>query len=94
MDSWKREQLFAAVCVVSLPARLGLLQGLHWTAEDVQEHQFPKLRLKVRENLVQLAGGTQQLPICVPEVSLRLFWQYLAASFPYLGKAAANQASQ
>lgn len=50
----------------------GLLQGLHWTAEDVQDHQFPKLRLKVRENLVQLAGGTQQLPICVPEVPLRL----------------------
>lgn len=43
-------------------------QGLHWTAEDVQGHQFPKLRLKVRLNLVQLAGGTQQLPICDPEV--------------------------
>ena len=60
----------------------GLLQGLHWTAEDVQQHQFPKLRLKVRENLVQLAGGTQQLPICVPEVSLHLFHQYLAACSP------------
>ena len=59
-----------------------LLQGLHWTAEDVQEHQFPKLRLKVRENLVQLAGGTQQLPICVPEVSQRLSQQHLAACFP------------
>ena len=51
---------------------VGLLQGLHWTAEDVQEHQFPKLRLKCRESLVQLAGGTQQLPICTPEVLLRL----------------------
>ena len=63
----------------------GLLQGLHWTAEDVQEHQFPKLRLKVRENLVQLAGGTQQLPICVPEVYMHLFLQHLPACFLGMG---------
>ena len=30
-------------------------------------HQFPKLRLKVRANLVQLAGGTRHLPITDPQ---------------------------
>ena len=57
-----------AVAYAVWVARQDHFRGLHWTAEDVQGHQFPKLRLKVRPNLVQLAGGTQQLPICDPEV--------------------------
>ncbi len=44
------------------------LQGLQWTAEGVDGHQFPKLRLKVRPALVQLAGGTRHLPITDPQV--------------------------
>ena len=57
-----------AVAYAQWVAQQQHFQGLHWTAEDIQGHQFPKLRLKVRPNLVQLAGGTQQLPICDPEV--------------------------
>ena len=57
-----------AVAYAEWVAQRAPFEGLYWTAEDVQGHQFPKLRLKVRENLVQLAGGTQQLPICDPEV--------------------------
>lgn len=57
-----------AVAYADWVAQQAPFEGLHWTAEDVQGHQFPKLRLKLRQNLVQLAGGTQQLPICDPEV--------------------------
>ena len=57
-----------AVVYADWVAQQAPFEGLHWTAEDVQGHQFPKLRLKLRQNLVQLAGGTQQLPICDPEV--------------------------
>eukprot|EP00884_Botryococcus_braunii_P011201 jgi/Botrbrau1/20081/Bobra.200_1s0084.1 len=42
-------------------------QGLKWSSERVEGHQFPKLRLKFRESLVQLAGGTTSLPITCPE---------------------------
>ena len=45
------------------------VQGLRWMAEDCQAHLFPKLRLKIRPNLVQLAGGTRGLPITDPKVS-------------------------
>lgn len=36
--------------------------------DDCEEHLFPKLRLKIRPNLVSLAGGTRELPITDPEV--------------------------
>ncbi|KAK9906879.1 hypothetical protein WJX75_009638 [Coccomyxa subellipsoidea] len=42
-------------------------EGLRWMAEDCQAHLFPKLRLKIRPNLVQLAGGTRGLPITDPK---------------------------
>ncbi|BDA46497.1 Rhodanese-like domain-containing protein 8, chloroplastic [Coccomyxa sp. Obi] len=42
-------------------------EGLKWMAEDCKGHLFPKLRLKIRPNLVQLAGGTRDLPITDPE---------------------------
>lgn len=41
--------------------------GVHWISDPVTEHQFPKLRLKYRENLVQLAGGMSRLPVTQPE---------------------------
>lgn len=37
-------------------------------AEDCEGQLFPKLRLKIRPNLVQLAGGTRHLPITNPKV--------------------------
>lgn len=37
-------------------------------ADNCKGHLFPKLRLKIRPNLVQLAGGTRNLPITDPEV--------------------------
>jgi hypothetical protein len=46
------------------------VQGLQWSAEDCEGHLFPKLRLKIRPNLVQLAGGTRNLPITDPQVSV------------------------
>ena len=37
-------------------------------AEECEGHLFPKLRLKIRPNLVQLSGGTRDLPITDPQV--------------------------
>eukprot|EP00891_Asterochloris_glomerata_P000295 jgi/Astpho2/295/e_gw1.00010.86.1_t len=42
-------------------------QGLRWNSEAVDSHQFPKLRLKFKPNLVQLSGGMTSLPITDPE---------------------------
>jgi len=42
-------------------------EGLRWTSDPVEEHQFPRLRLQFKENLVQLAGGMRHLPITKPE---------------------------
>ena len=44
------------------------LQGLQWNSEPVDSHQFPKLRLKFKPNLVQLSGGMTSLPITDPQV--------------------------
>ena len=44
-------------------------QGLRWSTQDVEGHQFPKLRLKFRPNLVSLAGGMTALPVTDPQVS-------------------------
>ena len=41
----------------------GLLQGLKWSVDPANGHQYPRLRLKYRDNLVQLAGGTRDLPV-------------------------------
>eukprot|EP00210_Caulerpa_lentillifera_P008233 g7860.t1 len=38
-------------------------QELKWNSDPVHEHMFPKLRLKVKPNLVQLNGGISSLPI-------------------------------
>lgn len=46
------------------------MQGLKWTSAPADGHQFPRLRLRVKNNLVQLSGGTQRLPITSPEVSI------------------------
>lgn len=39
---------------------------MKWNTDVVQEHMFPKLRLKVKLNLVQLNGGISALPITLP----------------------------
>ena len=44
------------------------LQGLQWSSDPVDSHQFPKLRLKFKPNLVQLSGGMTSLPITDPQV--------------------------
>lgn len=44
-----------------------LLQGLRWSSFPVDSHQFPKLRLKFRQNLISLAGGMTRLPITDPK---------------------------
>lgn len=49
--------------VASLPE----FAGLHWISDPVDGHQFPKLRLKHRPNLVSLAGGMTTLPVTQPE---------------------------
>eukprot|EP00873_Tetraselmis_striata_P040615 jgi/Tetstr1/460879/TSEL_006037.t1 len=38
-------------------------ESLRWHLWDVETHQFPKLRMKHRKSLVQLAGGTTSLPL-------------------------------
>jgi len=43
-------------------------QGLRWSSQPVDWHQFPRLRLKFRPNLVSLAGGMTGLPVTDPEV--------------------------
>ena len=43
-------------------------QGLRWSSQPVDGHQFPRLRLKFRPNLVSLAGGMTGLPVTDPEV--------------------------
>ena len=47
-------------------------QGLHWSFDPTDMHQFPRLRLKFKESLVQLAGGTKHLPITKSEVPVLL----------------------
>lgn len=49
--------------VASLPE----FSGLHYITDPVEEHQFPKLRLKHRPNLISLAGGMEHLPITQPQ---------------------------
>ncbi|EFN58640.1 hypothetical protein CHLNCDRAFT_10350, partial [Chlorella variabilis] len=43
-----------------------LFKGLLYTVWPVEGHQYPKLRLKYRPNLISLAGGMQALPITDP----------------------------
>ena len=50
----------AAVCV----------QGLRWSSFPVDSHQFPKLRLKFKQNLISLAGGMTRLPVTDAKVRL------------------------
>ena len=38
-------------------------KDLDWNADAVDQHMFPKLRLKHKPNLVQLSGGISSLPI-------------------------------
>ena len=45
------------------------MQGLRWNEDPVGEHMFPRLRLAVRPNLVQLAGGMTNLPVTNPQVN-------------------------
>jgi rhodanese-related sulfurtransferase len=42
-------------------------QGLRYSVDAVDEHMFPKLRLKYRPNLISLAGGMQALPVTQAE---------------------------
>ncbi|KAK9842922.1 hypothetical protein WJX74_004463 [Apatococcus lobatus] len=44
-----------------------LFQGLKWTSAPANGHQFPRLRLRTKKNLVQLSGGTLRLPITSAE---------------------------
>ena len=43
------------------------LQGLGWSSFPVDSHQFPKLRLKFKQNLISLAGGMTRLPVTDPK---------------------------
>lgn len=45
------------------------MQGLRWSSFPVDAHQFPKLRLKFKQNLISLAGGMTRLPVTDPKVS-------------------------
>lgn len=38
-------------------------QGLRYSIWPASEHMFPKLRLKLKPNLISLAGGMQSMPI-------------------------------
>ena len=58
----------AAVCV----------QGLKWSSFPVDGHQFPKLRLKFKQNLISLAGGMTRLPITDAKVALEYLPQQSA----------------
>ncbi len=44
------------------------LQGMRWSSFPVDSHQFPKLRLKFKQNLISLAGGMTRLPVTDPKV--------------------------
>lgn len=35
----------------------------------MHSHQFPKLRLKFKQNLISLAGGMTRLPVTDPKVA-------------------------
>ncbi|CAD7698986.1 unnamed protein product [Ostreobium quekettii] len=43
-----------------------LFKGLRWSQEPCSGHQFPRLRLQYKPNLVQLKGGMASLPITDP----------------------------
>ena len=53
---------------------LGGVQGIRWNEDPVTGHMFPRLRLAVRPNLIQLAGGMAALPVTDPQVGDRA-WQ-------------------
>lgn len=44
-----------------------LFKGLRWSSFPVDSHQFPKLRLKFKQNLISLAGGMTRLPVTNPK---------------------------
>ena len=46
------------------------LQGLKWSSFPVDNHQFPKLRLKFKQNLISLAGGMTRLPVTDAKVRI------------------------
>lgn len=45
-------------------------QGLRWSTQDADGHQFPKLCLQFKPNLVSLAGGMTSLPVTDPQARL------------------------
>jgi len=44
----------------------GGFEGLRWHVWPTSEHAFPKLRIQTRGAVLQLAGGTESLPITDP----------------------------
>ncbi|DBA74585.1 TPA: hypothetical protein ACH3X2_009457 [Trebouxia sp. C0005] len=44
-----------------------LFKGMRWSSFPVDSHQFPKLRLKFKQNLISLAGGMTRLPVTDPK---------------------------
>ncbi|KAK9845288.1 hypothetical protein WJX81_002464 [Elliptochloris bilobata] len=42
-------------------------EGLRWSSQDVDGHQFPRMRLQFKPNLVSLAGGMTSLPVTEPQ---------------------------
>ncbi|KAK9807219.1 hypothetical protein WJX73_010323 [Symbiochloris irregularis] len=58
-----------------------LFQGLFANEDAVPGHMFPRLRLAVKPNLVQLAGGMSALPVTDPQARARAVgpaeWQAL-----------------
>ena len=58
-------------CGVSMRDSSLSAKGLRWSTDPVDSHQFPRLRLKLRENLVQVDGGMQSLPITDDQVSFQ-----------------------
>ena len=62
------EQLEASNTVTPLLTACGCVwQGLRWSTQDADGHQFPKLRLQFKPNLVSLAGGMTSLPVTDPQ---------------------------
>ena len=67
---WQQAQLAGCLRGIAVLPKIAAstLQGLRWNSEPVDSHQFPKLRLKFKPNLVQLSGGMASLPITDPQV--------------------------
>ncbi|KAL3137311.1 hypothetical protein ABBQ32_006851 [Trebouxia sp. C0010 RCD-2024] len=69
-------------------------KGLRWSSFPVHSHQFPKLRLKFKQNLISLAGGMTRLPVTDPTARAASLapsqWRQMLAGAQHITPAQVN----